>query len=103
MPEKPQVWEPDERCSDEQLAVLEQVRSGGNVFFTGSAGVGKSFLLQEITRLLEYLERPYQVTATTGIAALQISGITVHSWAGVGLAKDVRRVCFSSLRVTSAD
>ncbi|GAA5844694.1 hypothetical protein JCM9279_002884 [Rhodotorula babjevae] len=86
--EVPQIWTPDERCSDEQLAVLEQVRTGGNVFFTGSAGVGKSFLLQEITRLLEHLQRPYQVTATTGIAALQISGITVHSWAGVGLAKD---------------
>ncbi|GAA6051095.1 hypothetical protein JCM3770_004710 [Rhodotorula araucariae] len=87
-PQAPQVWAPDERCSDEQLAVLEQVRAGGNVFFTGSAGVGKSFLLQEITRLLDYLQKPFQVTATTGIAALQISGITIHSWAGVGLAKD---------------
>lgn len=80
-----------------------------------SSGVGKSFLLQEwvylfpclslfslelcltrdvfpcrITRLLEHLERPFQVTATTGIASLQVSGITIHSWAGVGLGKDVR-------------
>lgn len=29
-----------------------------------------------------------QVTATTGIAALQINGSTLHSWAGVGLGKD---------------
>lgn len=49
------------------------------------AGVGKSFLLTEITRLLTSLARPYQVTATTGIAALQVSGTTLHSWAGVGL------------------
>jgi hypothetical protein len=31
-------WKPDDRCSDEQKLVLEQVRNGGNVFFTGSAG-----------------------------------------------------------------
>jgi len=40
-------WKPDERCSEEQGEVLEQVKRGGNVFFTGSAGVGKSFLLNE--------------------------------------------------------
>ncbi|GAA6014142.1 hypothetical protein JCM11491_004118 [Sporobolomyces phaffii] len=80
-----EVWAPDERCSDEQKEVLEQVKKGGNVFFTGSAGVGKSFLLNEITRLLEHLQRPFQITATTGIAALQVNGTTIHSWAGVGL------------------
>lgn len=42
-----EAWKPDERCSEEQRHVLEQVKKGGNVFFTGSAGVGKSFLLQE--------------------------------------------------------
>ncbi|GAA5903502.1 DEAD/DEAH box helicase [Sporobolomyces salmoneus] len=78
-------WKPDERCSEEQREVLEEVRKGGNVFFTGSAGVGKSFLLHEITRLLEHIKRPFQVTATTGIAALQVNGTTVHSWASIGL------------------
>jgi DNA replication protein DnaC len=46
-PEEIGNWKPDERCSKEQLEVLEQVEEGGNIFFTGSAGVGKSFLLQE--------------------------------------------------------
>lgn len=31
-------WIPDAKCSDEQKLVLEQVKQGGNVFFTGSAG-----------------------------------------------------------------
>ena len=31
-----------------QLTVLEAVKSGKNVFFTGSAGTGKSFLLRRI-------------------------------------------------------
>ncbi|GAA5880488.1 hypothetical protein JCM16303_005400 [Sporobolomyces ruberrimus] len=81
----PEEWKPDERCSEEQKEVLEEVKRGGNVFFTGSAGVGKSFLLTEINRLLEHLKRPFQITATTGIAALQVNGTTIHSWAAVGL------------------
>ncbi|KAK4705979.1 ATP-dependent DNA helicase PIF1, partial [Phenoliferia sp. Uapishka_3] len=81
-------WAPDPQCSAEQLAVLEQVKAGGNVFFTGSAGVGKSFLLREIKRLLDNLHRPYQVTAPTGIAALNVGGLTLHKWAGLGLAGD---------------
>ncbi|GAA5979052.1 hypothetical protein JCM11641_004956 [Rhodosporidiobolus odoratus] len=84
----PEEWKPDDRCSDEQKACLQFVKEGKNIFFTGSAGVGKSFLLKEITRLLDHLKKPYQVTATTGIAALQVSGITIHSWAAVGLGKE---------------
>jgi len=48
---KPEEWVPDERCSSEQKEVLEEVKKGGNVFFTGSAGVGKSFLLHEYAHL----------------------------------------------------
>lgn len=81
-------WKPDESCSEEQILVLEKVRAGENVFFTGSAGTGKSFLLREVTRLLDHETRPYQLTATTGIAALQVGGCTLHSFAGLGLGDD---------------
>lgn len=64
------------------------MRAGKNVFFTGSAGVGKSFLLKEIRSLLDDEQRAYWVTASSGIAALQVEGTTTHSWAGVGLAAD---------------
>ncbi|GAA5908707.1 hypothetical protein JCM5296_002682 [Sporobolomyces johnsonii] len=102
--EAPEEWKPDERCSEEQREVLRQVREGGNVFFTGSAGVGKSFLLSEITRLLEHIRRPFQITATTGIAALQVNGTTIHSWAGIGLGKEpisvlYDRICKSKAKV----
>ncbi|GAA5953293.1 hypothetical protein JCM3765_007464 [Sporobolomyces pararoseus] len=86
-PEAKEEWKPDERCSEEQKEVLEQVKKGGNVFFTGSAGVGKSFLLHEVMRLLEHMERPFHITAPTGIAALQVNGSTTHSWASVGLGE----------------
>lgn len=63
--------------------------SGKNIFFTGSAGTGKSVVLREIIRLLrqdEWMvdETIVAVTASTGIAAVNIGGATIHSWAGIG-------------------
>lgn len=64
-----------------------QVRLGRNVFFTGSAGVGKSFMLKEVVRMLKAARRFVSVTAPTGIAALAIEGITIYSWAKIGLGR----------------
>lgn len=76
--------------SDEQQAVLNLIASGKNVFFTGSAGTGKSFLLASV---VEQSKRMYgaesvYVTASTGIAAVAIGGTTIHSYAGIGLGKE---------------
>ena len=59
--------------------------SGENVFFTGSAGTGKSVLLREIIRCCRASRKRTSVTASTGIAGLQIGGSTLHSWAGIRL------------------
>lgn len=40
-------WKANPACSDEQKQILDEVMDNKNVFFTGSAGVGKSFLLNE--------------------------------------------------------
>ncbi|KAH9919141.1 PIF1-like helicase-domain-containing protein, partial [Fomitopsis serialis] len=75
--------------SPEQRAVLDLVKSGRNVFFTGSAGTGKSVLLREI---IEHCggrhSNPLAITAATGIASVNIGGCTLHSWAGIGLGKE---------------
>lgn len=68
-------------------AALNQVRLGRNVFFTGSAGVGKSFMLKEVVRMLKAAHRLVSVTAPTGIAALAIEGTTIYSWAKIGLGR----------------
>jgi len=52
------------------------------VFLTGGAGVGKSFLLCQIVSKLP--SATTFITASTGIAACQISGVTIHHWAGLG-------------------
>ncbi len=75
--------------SPDQLHVLEKVKKGESVFFTGSAGTGKSVLLREIIN--HFGGKPSNrlgVTASTGIASINIGGCTLHSWAGIGLGKD---------------
>jgi ATP-dependent DNA helicase PIF1 len=79
--------------SEEQKHVLELVaESKKSVFFTGSAGTGKSVLLREIIAALrkKYMREPDRiaVTASTGLAACNIGGVTLHSFAGIGLGKE---------------
>ena len=59
--------------------------SGGNVFLTGSAGAGKTHLLNRYIRHLRAREAAVAVTASTGIAATHIGGVTIHSWSGLGV------------------
>ncbi len=65
--------------------VLTLLRNGENVFLTGYAGTGKSYILN---KLKEYFKKKLTITSTTGIAAVNIKGQTLHSWAGVGLCKN---------------
>lgn len=55
-----------------------------------SAGTGKSVLLREIIRsFCEVFPREQlAITASTGIASVNIGGTTLHSWAGIGLGKE---------------
>ncbi|KAH9081882.1 PIF1-like helicase-domain-containing protein [Lactarius deliciosus] len=71
--------------TEEQINVLEKVKKGGNVFFTGSAG--KTVLLGEIIQFLKSTRRRVAITASTGIASINIGGTTLHSWAGIGLGE----------------
>jgi ATP-dependent DNA helicase PIF1 len=69
----------------QQLAV-DFALAGHSIFLTGSAGVGKSYTLRYIIEELKEVHgHSVYVTASTGIAALAISGTTLHSFAGVGL------------------
>ena len=79
--------------SDEQRQVLELVAERNkSVFFTGSAGTGKSVLLRETIKVLrdKYKREPDRVavTASTGLAACNVGGVTLHSFAGIGLGKE---------------
>ncbi|WWD20773.1 hypothetical protein CI109_105250 [Kwoniella shandongensis] len=89
--------------SAEQQKVLQLVvAEGKNIFFTGSAGTGKSVLLREIIKNLrrKYATAPdaVAVTASTGIAACNIGGVTLHSFGGVGLAIEKPDILLGKLR-----
>ena len=74
----------------EQLGAAQRVLSGQNVFLTGAAGVGKSYLLRYVIQELESTwpaSGQVPVVAPTGIAASHVQGVTIHSWAGIGLGK----------------
>jgi len=73
-----------EPLSKEQKLVIQEISQGSNILVTGGAGTGKSFLLNYLKR--HYGKLGLAVTASTGIAAVNIGGSTIHSWAGIGLA-----------------
>jgi len=79
--------------SQEQRQVLKLVVDDGkSVFFTGSAGTGKSVLLREIIAVLRRKHSRESdrvaMTASTGLAACNIGGVTLHSFSGIGLGKE---------------
>lgn len=66
----------------EALAIL---KTGRNVFLTGAAGSGKTFVLREYIKYLRDLGANIGITASTGIAATHMGGTTIHSWSGLGI------------------
>lgn len=58
---------------------LDLATAGENTFLTGPAGSGKSHNVRD------YLKRhpDTHVVASTGVAALNVGGMTVHRWAGM--------------------
>jgi ATP-dependent DNA helicase PIF1 len=68
-----------------QTEALEILKSGHNVFLTGSAGSGKTFLLNLFIDYLKSKSAVVGVTASTGIAATHLNGRTIHSWCGINL------------------
>jgi ATP-dependent DNA helicase PIF1 len=61
------------QLTDEQKQVLNEVKNGSNIFFTGSGGTGKSFLINVIRKCLP--NDSCFVTASTGVAASLIGGL----------------------------
>ena len=73
------------QLSEEQSRALRAAREGSNLFISGGAGVGKSFVTNLIVQELKKMHKRVHITASTGIAAVNVSGQTIHSFAGVGL------------------
>lgn len=60
-------------------SIKSKIDAKQNLLITGPAGTGKSFILNKLRE-----EYDIAVTSTTGIAAVNIGGSTIHSWMGMG-------------------
>jgi ATP-dependent exoDNAse (exonuclease V) alpha subunit len=69
----------------DQETALSILKSGHNVYLTGSAGTGKTYLINQYIEYLRARQVPVAVTASTGIAATHIGGQTIHSWSAIGI------------------
>ncbi len=67
-------------CQEKAMNILLRQ---GNVFLTGAAGTGKSFLLSRYLQGKDGHEFP--VVASTGAAAVIVGGRTFHSFFGIGI------------------
>mgnify|MGYP002792006012 CR=1 FL=1 len=61
--------------NDEQQKAYDAMCAGENVFLTGNAGTGKSFIIK---KFIEEHKKRTVVCAPTGIAANNIGGVTLH-------------------------
>lgn len=68
-----------------QEKALSILKSGRNVFLTGSAGTGKTYVLNQYIKYLKDRDVKVAVTASTGIAATHLNGMTIHAWSGIGV------------------
>lgn len=75
----------------DQQTALSILKSGQNVYLTGSAGTGKTYLLNEYIEYLRVREVAVAITASTGIAATHIGGQTIHSWSGIGIRDEITK------------
>ena len=81
---------------EEALAILG---TGANVFLTGAPGAGKTYVLNEFIRQARADGASVSVTASTGIAATHINGVTIHSWSGIGLANALSDKLVTTIRM----
>tara|TARA_A100001015_G_scaffold271867_1_gene325888 strand:- start:1214 stop:3004 length:1791 start_codon:yes stop_codon:yes gene_type:complete len=94
---------PTDTLSDSQQTAIKKFKQGKNLFITGPGGSGKSFLIQTMIKIGEKNQKNVDVCALTGCAALLLGGgsKTIHSWAGIGLAKEPNQIIATKIDLNS--
>ena len=66
-----------------QKKALELLKEGENVFLSGEAGTGKSYVIDQFKEYLDKKGIKYVVGAPTGLAAINVGGTTLHRMFGL--------------------
>jgi len=74
-----------------QEQALKILKTGVNVFLTGEPGSGKTYTINKYVRYLLSHKIKVAITASTGIAATHIGGITIHSFSGIGIKEKLSK------------
>ena len=84
-----------------QTQALKILATGANVFLTGEPGSGKTYTINQYVSYLRSHGIEPAITASTGIAATHINGMTIHSWSGIGIKEKLNKAELNS--ITSND
>lgn len=84
-----------------QNEAFDLLKMGRNIFLTGAAGAGKTYLLNKYIKYLKDNNVEVAVTASTGIAATHLQGTTIHSWSGIGVRDEITKADLEKLLTTS--
>lgn len=80
-----------------QNTALNILKTGNNVFITGSAGTGKTYLLNQFIFYLKSRKIAPTIVAPTGIAASHLQGQTIHSFFSLGIRAEIDDYYIDSL------
>ena len=89
--------------TERQVDALAAVSRGDNVFLTGPAGTGKSRVIEAAKAAMLAAGTTFAVTATSGVAAAQIGGVTLHSFLSMGTHGQTVREIARRLQVFRPD
>ena len=81
-----------------QEQALDILKTGRNVFLTGQAGSGKTYVINQYIEYLHQHKINVAITASTGIAATHIGGSTIHSWSGMGIKDNLSQSQMAKLK-----
>lgn len=85
----------------QQDEAFNLLKMGKNIFLTGAAGAGKTYLLNKYINYLKENNVGVAVTASTGIAATHLQGTTIHSWSGIGVKNNITTKDLEKLLTTN--
>ncbi len=80
-----------------QKDALTLLKTGRNAFVTGAAGSGKTYVMNQFIKYLKDHKVSVAITASTGIAATHMGGMTVHSWSGMGIKSSMDELDLEAL------
>jgi ATP-dependent DNA helicase PIF1 len=85
-----------------QDTALTIMKTGANVFLTGEPGSGKTHTVNAYIHYLREHGVDPSITASTGIAATHVGGMTIHSWSGIGIKRALSEQDLDTLSANEA-